>query len=467
MQKKLIEWIKKQKLIVPGDLILAACSGGPDSVALVHLLAGLRPIFSFKLAVAHVNHLLRGDDSFSDAEFVAEFCKKMQLDFYHTEVDVRLFASANGFSLEEAGRILRYRYLKSLAEKLGGAKIATGHHSDDQAETILLNLLRGAGSSGLSGMPINDKGGIIRPLLVFSRYEIEKYCQANQLQSRTDSTNFSTDYLRNQVRINLLPELAKHYNPGIRELLCRTASIMSEQNDFVQKSAEKLLSEVSAQSGEKTIIAVEKIKAVHIALLREFFRVLIKKKQGHLRGISFYHVEKLIKMVFSCHVGKVFRLPGGLIVQCGYQTIEIEQEHIDNENVDSDFHIELTIPGKTEIHALGLAVFAEILDCWPKENKNTVAVFDHESLSPPLYVRTRLPGDRFWPLGAPGSKKLKSFFIDHKVPATMRGDVPIICDQSGILWVAGYRQAERGKILSSTKFFLQLTIIKTGGIGSC
>jgi len=467
MRGKVVEWIEKHNLIARGDVILAACSGGPDSIALVHLLAGLRPMFSFTLAVAHVNHLLRGPDSFSDAEFVAVFCRRMGLDCYQTEIDVRSFAEQNGHSLEEAARILRYQYLQNIAANLDGAKIATGHHRDDQAETVLLNLLRGAGSMGLSGISTGTEDGIIRPFLAVNRQEIEDYCQAYQLQSRLDSTNLSADYLRNRIRLDLLPSLAADYNPAICDVLCRTACIMTEQNDFIQRSAEKLISEGTLHQGSDTVIRVDMIRNAHIALQREIFRMVIKKKQGHLRGISFYHVEKLIEMANGSQVGKIFCLPGGIIARREYQTIDMGWDHVGPEAVNVNFSVELAIPGKTEIRELGIVVLAEKVDAWRQEKKENVAVFDQAELTLPLHIRTRLPGDRFRPLGAPGNKKLKNFFIDHKVPAVIRSLIPLICDQTGILWVGGYRQAERGKVVSSTKQFLQLTIIKTGGIVSC
>ncbi len=467
MRKKVTEWIKTQNLIVPGDLVLAACSGGPDSVALVHLLADLRSLLSFTLAVVHVNHLLRGADSFADAEFVANFCKHMGLDCYKTEIDVRSFAKQDGRSLEETARILRYQYLQSLADRLGATKIATGHHRDDQAETVLLNLLRGAGSGGLRGMLPGIERRIIRPFLAVGRREIADYCQEYRLAYRLDSTNLSTDYLRNKIRLELLPMLAREYNPAISDTLCRTAAIMAEQNDFFQQAAEQLLAETTTVDGGNTVLQLTGIKKIHIALQREFFRALIKKKQGHLKGISFYHVEKLIEMVNRCQVGKMFRLPGGLLAKRGYQTIDIMMEPFAAQAAAREFIFGLTVPGKTEIKELGIAVLAETVTEWNKIKNKNVAVFDQSKLFMPLFVRTRLPGDRFWPLGASGGKKLKNFLIDHKIPADFRDSIPLICDQQGILWVGGYRQAERGKVLPSTRQFLQLTIIQTGGNISC
>lgn len=214
------KWIERHKLVGRGDVILAACSGGPDSVALVHLLAGLRQEYGFSLAAAHVNHLLRGAESDADAVFVADFCGRLGLPLYQGSVDVRAFMSETGRSLEDAARVLRYRFLRETARGLGGAKIATGHHRDDQAETVLLNLFRGAGGAGLAGIH-PAANGVIRPLLSVSRAGIEAYCRDNKLGFRTDSTNLETDYQRNYLRRELMPVLARRFNANIAATLCQ------------------------------------------------------------------------------------------------------------------------------------------------------------------------------------------------------------------------------------------------------
>ncbi|MBP1764530.1 MAG: tRNA(Ile)-lysidine synthase, partial [Firmicutes bacterium] len=267
--------------------------------------------------------------------------------------------------------------------------------------------------------------------------------------------------------LELLPMLAREYNPAISDTLCRTAAIMAEQNDFFQQAAQRLLAETTAMEDGNAIIRLNGIKNLHIALQREFFRTVIKKKQGHLKGISFYHVEKLIEMVNCCQVGKMLRLPGGLLAKRGYQTIDISMEQFVTQSADRTLIFGLTVPGKTEIKEMGIIVLTETVTEWNKISNKNVAVFDQSKLFLPLFVRARLPGDRFWPLGSTGGKKLKSFLIDHKIPADIRDSIPLICDQQGILWVGGYRQAERGKVLPSTRQYLQVTINQTGGNVSC
>lgn len=455
MLEKVKAWIDLNRLLAKNDKIVAACSGGPDSLALVHILHSLSGQYKFKIAVAHVDHMIRGEQSAADAAFVAEFCAEYGLPCYTTAVNVPEAVKASGRSLEEEAREQRYAFLRKVAADLGGAKIATGHHSDDQAETVIINLLRGAGSGGLRGMQAAN-GSIIRPLLTVSRREIEAYCQQYRLTPRLDITNFETDFLRNRVRLQLLPLLEKEYNPSIKDTILRTAAVVGEQYDYIYKSARQLWPEVvSAEQGTYSVDC-QKLLNQHIALQRELLRLTVEKKQGNLKGITFYHVERLVIMAKNAAVGSVIELPGRLLVKKGYHELLVGwKPMITAEPVPVT---NLAIPGTTCIEQLALKVTAEIFSARPEKHGRQVGVFDWQSLELPLYVRTRLPGDRFKPLGLKGTKKLKDFFIDAKIPQEERDNILLVCDEEGIIWVPGYRKSERGKVTDSTTQFLQLTI---------
>ncbi|NLP40601.1 MAG: tRNA lysidine(34) synthetase TilS [Veillonellaceae bacterium] len=455
MLEKIKGWIDKNRLLTKEDKIVAACSGGPDSLALVHILNILSVQYKFQLVVAHVDHMIRGEQSAADAAFVADFCAEYNLPFYKTSIDVPQYAKASGRSLEEEARERRYDFLRKVAVTVGGAKIATGHHADDQAETVLINLLRGAGSGGLRGMQAAN-GGIIRPLLAVSRSEIEAYCFQNQLSPRTDITNFETDFLRNRVRLQLVPLLEKEYNPAIKDTLFRTAAVIGEQHDYINKAAEQLWpATVTADQGTYSIDC-RKLLSQHIALQRELLRLTVEKKQGNLKGITFSHVERLIMMAKNAAVGNIVELPGRLLVKKGYHELLVGwKPKIAVATVPTT---NLTIPGITYIEQLAVKITAEICSTRPEKQGGQVGVFDWRSLEAPLYVRTRLPGDRFEPLGLKGTKKLKDFFIDAKVPQEERDSILLVCDKGGIIWVTGYRQAERGRVIRTTTQFLQLTI---------
>jgi len=466
MLTKVRSVIEKYKLVAGGDSVLVACSGGPDSLALVHIFYQLRADYNINLAVAHVNHMLRGSESDADAAFVAEFCARLDLPYFQTSVDVPGYVAGYGFSTEEAARILRYRYLRQIAKQLGGAKIAVGHHQDDQAETILLNLFRGAGSAGLTGMkPARDE--IIRPLLMVSRQEIDDYCHSHDLLPRLDSTNLKSDYSRNYLRIELMPLIKRRFNANISETLARTALLVSDEHEFIATQADKLWPEVVQESsGEDVNIDCLQLNSLHSALRREIFRKAIAKKRGDLKGITFFHVERLIELALNGSVGSVIELPGKLVARKGYRQVVLTAAlpAVPSPGIPAPGS-ELKVPGVTILPALGLIVTARLFDVRPMEEEGVTATFPCAGLVPPLYVRTRQDGDRFWPAGSVGGKKLKSFFIDNKIPRENRDQIPIFCDQRGIFWVGGYRRAERTESGGDSNCFLELTIT-TGGLTS-
>ena len=460
MLDKVKTWINNYQLIKPGSRILAACSGGPDSLALVHILHRLKAEYGFSVAVAHVNHMLRPEAA-EEAEFVEAFATSLGLTCSVTNINVLAYSKANKISSqEEAARLLRYQYLRRIAAEWGGAQIATGHHRDDQVETVLLNFLRGAGSGGLRGMkPLN--GDVMRPLLAVSRPEIEAYCEEQGLQPRHDSTNFTTEYRRNRIRLELLPALEESYNPAIREAIWRLASLVGAEHDYICGEAAKLWGKV-ATAGDSITIESQGLAALPVALQRELIRQAIEKKRGALTGISFEHVEKLLTMVLSSGtVGSLLTLPGGLIARKTYTGLVVENgvlyqpQPVPAKRVEP---VALVVPGSTTIGSS--TIVAELVTALPLKKGENTAVFDLEKLILPLIVRSRLPGDRFRPRGLNGSKKLKNFLIDHKVPEAVRDDVPIVVDQQEIIWVAGYRQSEHGRIGETTKKILQLSITK-------
>ena len=449
-------WVTSHALIMPGDRILAACSGGPDSLALVHILNRLKKEYSFSLAVACVNHMFRPEAA-EEAEYVAAFSASLGLESFVTAINVSAYAAANKMSAQEAGRLLRYQYLRSVTAEWGGAKIATGHHRDDQVETVLINLLRGAGSGGLRGIQ-PENGGIIRPLLAVSRRDIEDYCIEYGLKPRYDSSNSKTTYLRNRVRLKLLPTLEADYNPAIREALWRLSELAGDEHDYLSREAARLWGTV-AVAGAKVAIDSKALAGLHKALQRELIRQAIEKKRGALTGISYGHVEKLLTMALSGTVGSLLPLPGGLIAVKTYEGLELADNAPDQQHtslVQGFEPAEVVVPGITTVG--GMKILAEIVTGPPPKHGRDTGLFDLEQLSLPLTVRARQPGDRFRPLGLGGSKKLKEFFIDNKVPEPERDSVPLIVDQQGILWVAGYRQSEHGRITENTQKILKLVI---------
>lgn len=460
MLEKIKKYCERHQLLETGDMVLIACSGGSDSLALAEVLLALREHFGLILAVGHVNHMFRGVESDGDACFVATFCAERGLPYYETKVDVPAYCETHRLSKEEGARVVRYAFLRETAKMLGGAKIATGHHRDDQAETVLMHLIRGAGSGGIGGIPARNQE-IIRPLLAVSREEIERYCEDKRLMPRTDSTNFETDYVRNRIRLNLLPEMAAHYNPVIKDALCRTAELVSTEHAFVRENAANIWNAVIVAAEKKIIFRRDELSGLHPALKRELARMAIESLQGNLKGIGFDHVESLLRFCDSGKVGALLELPGNLILRCGYRTAELFfREALIHGTRVGETETLLYLPGLTKVPQCGISIKAALLERYERPMNKWTTIFDPARLLLPLYVRQRRDGDRFQPDGMHGTKKLKDFLIDMKVERGKRDTIPLVCDQAGILWVGGYRRSRRGAVTEGSTKFLQLAIVE-------
>ena len=444
------QWISQHKLIASGDKVLTACSGGPDSLALLDVLHRLSGELDFVLAVAHVNHGLRGAESDADAEFVAAFSRSQGLPFFVGELELGSKGKPAGLSPEEAARVGRYEFLRRTADEWGGALIATGHHQDDQAETFLLHLLRGSGSRGLGGIR-PAAGGIVRPLLGMSRADIEAYCKERLLQPRQDSSNFKTDFLRNSIRLELLPQLARTYNPSIARTLVRTAGILSDESDFIRQAASAAFRGVVNGDAPKFQILVERFAAEHPAVRRDILLQLLEKLKGDLKGIQSVHVEGLMALIIGGETGKQLSLPASIQAKKSYGTVVVGIFFAEKKTFPGS--VELNFPGITRLDSWGIEIALSERPVLPVEefSGRERAIFDRTGLTPPFFVRARQDGDRFQPFGVSGQQKLKQFLIDKKIPRDLREAIPLLCDQQGIIWVVGYRQTERGRISATTR----------------
>jgi tRNA(Ile)-lysidine synthase len=470
IRAKVRDWVKRHGLLPQGENILAACSGGPDSLALVDLLAEFHQVGDIRLFVAHFNHCLRGDASSQDADFVRRFCAERSLDFFSGSADLPALLRVQGGSLEELARSMRYRFLREVAARIGGALIATGHHRDDQAETVLLNLIRGSGSRGLAAMQ-PFRGDVVRPLLCLDRSEIEAYCGQRDLRPRTDESNADVDFLRNRLRHELLPVLKNRYNPAVVDTLCRTASILTDEQDFLRCQASEVLPRVVTWFEWGCRIDAEAFCRMHVAMQRELLRQLLEQLRGDARGLGFVHIEQIRQLFLREHGGRRISMPGMWQARKNYQELIIEKLESDSMKNGASAEVQpsppvlLECPGETLVPEFGAIIRCARL---PAGGLTTdvsgpcKAVFDCSALQFPLYVRRRLPGDVFFPLGAPGSRKLKKMLIDLKVPAEKRERLPLICDEKGILWVAGLRRSERGKVDETSRdlLVLELTTIE-------
>ncbi len=465
IRNKVREWTMRHKLLPAGANIVAACSGGPDSLALVDLLSGLCTETGCRLVVAHVDHGLRGDDSRLDAEFVRQFCRDRELPFFCGQVDVTGVIRQQGGSLEEVARHLRYEYLRQVAAQVGGAWIATGHHQDDQAETLLLNLLRGSGGSGLGAMRPRQ-GDVIRPLLCLTRVEIEDYCRKHDLQPRFDASNRDVDFRRNRVRHELVPWLQSNFNPELTQTLCRTAEILAAEQSFLQDYAEARIADCVVATGRGYRLDGQAFVDLPEAVQRNLLRNLLTKLRGDVRGIGFMHVEQIRRLFLRKRGTGRLDLPGKFQARRCYRNVYLETLPDSEPRKPAakalTVSLPLVCPGDTALPGLGIVLRCTVHPAHgslpPGLGPHRVA-FDRERVQEPLIVRRRQPGDLFRPLGAPGVRKLKELLIDLKIPRELRDSMPLICDAAGILWVAGCRRSERAGLSADTREYIMLEMV--------
>lgn len=456
---RVLEYIKKFNMIESGDKIVVGVSGGADSLALLHILNEIKNLFPLELVVAHVHHGLRGKEADSDAEFVEGICRDWQIPFYIKKADVRKLASSWGLSEEEAGRKVRYDFFEDLLKEIGGQKIALAHHRDDQAETILYNLIRGTGLKGLQGMKPVREGKIIRPLLQISRRQIEAYCREKNLKYRVDSTNEEIVYTRNRIRNVLIPYIQKNFNPNFSDSLVRMGDIIREEEEFLSQYSNQQFDKWAVASDGEVKIPIDFFSSSPKAVSRRIIRLAIGKLAKSMADISFAHIEEVLNMALYSSTGSTLDLPGTLKAKIDYEALVIFDA---KENFDiPPFQYPISIPGKLYIKELELEIVCQQVEKPDVLNKGIWCIYvDKDKIQGSLAVRNRRDGDRFQPLGMNGSKKLKDYFIDRKVPRSERDAIPLVVDGNNIIWVAGHQINENYKVTRNTKNILQLKIIK-------
>lgn len=445
--EKFLKTIKKYSMISKGDRILIALSGGPDSVALLYSLAFIREKYSLDLYSIHINHRIRGEEADRDEEFSVFISNKFNIPCAVVKIDVPAKAKELKISEELAGRQVRYDEFQKYAFKINASKVATAHHADDRTETIFMRIIRGTGSIGFSGILPVRENFYIRPLLDISKSEILSLLSAENLSFCEDKTNRSSDYFRNKIRNELIP-IIKDCNPNINKTISDMASILSEEGDFISTVAKREFLSVSHEKEDKIYLDLEKIKKLHIALLRSLIKITLLKICS---DIDFDSCESVISLIDS-EVGKKIVLKDVEVFR-DYDSLIFS--HRRNNKEDNIFYEKIFENGLF-VDSAGIAFYSNILTVLPDciLEGGMTAVFDYDKISFPIYIRFRKNGDYFIPFGMKGKKKLKDFFSDEKVPLNLREKVPLLVDSSSkILWVTGYRISNLVKVTDSTKKF--------------
>lgn len=461
--------IYKYRLLERGDRVLVAVSGGADSIALLYTLYSLADEWGLLLRIAYLNHLIRPDRSFADALFVQKIAHGLNLPYTIASIDCLAYQKEKRLSLQTAAREVRYRFFRQTAQNLKFNKIALGHTADDQAETILMRLLRGTGLKGLSGIPpIREENFFfyIRPLLETTRQEIEDFLTRQQINYITDPSNLQPVYFRNKLRLELLPEIKKGYNPNIVNTLTRLAEVFREEEGLLEDLSQQLLPGLILEKDPTTNIILDKqrLLELHPALQRRVLRQAIKELHRGQYGIPSLHTFGLVRMITRDNPESTFiHLPGGLMVESNKHRIIIRWK--ERPLLFPLPEKELQVPGSNHLPDYGLTFNTTIRrreDIRLQEAKDNpfIALLDYHKLNFPLKIRTRNIGDRFWPLGMQGSKKLKEFFIDRRIPRDKRGRIPLVVSGEEIVWVVGHQISDKPKITPATTTVLEIRVLK-------
>jgi tRNA(Ile)-lysidine synthase len=457
--------IRRQGLMPAGARVLVALSGGGDSVALLLVLQSLHDQGEIVLVgAAHLNHQLRAEAD-EDEAFCRRLVQRCGLAFVSERVDVAALARQEKRSIEDAARRARYAFLVRAADEVEADFIATGHTRDDQAETFLLRILRGAGTRGLGGIRPRN-GRVIRPLLDVTRDDLRACVAAHGEQFREDASNMDVRIPRNRVRHELMPLLQSRFSAAVVDILAREAELARRDEDFLQRQAIDLARRiVLSENASEIRMAAAALDGAHPALSSRVARLTLERFSSG-RAIGFEHVDSLLGLARRQSDGAI-ALPGQDALRLGTEVV-LRPARRGPGAIASSFAFPLSIPG--EVQAVGWAIAAanagRSAASRPWAGRGTEVGIPVKSLSLPLAVRNRRPGDRFRPLGSPGKRKLQDFFVDRKVPRAQRDVLPLVVDaQDRIVWVPGQAVAEEFKVSDPSQAVILLSLRRLGGQG--
>ncbi len=452
--EKTSQYITHQGLISPGDAVIVAVSGGPDSMALLDVLCRLLPQGHFTLAAAHLNHQLRPEAE-EEKQFVRQRCRDYNLPCYIRQVDVKKVAREEKKGLEEAARECRYAFFRDLMVRPGAQRVATAHHRNDQAEGVLFNLLRGAGVKGLRGM-LPAQGPFIRPFLCLNREEIALYLKERSLPFCIDASNTDIRFTRNRIRHRLLPFLEQEFNPRTVDILNQLSDIARQENDYLEAECARIWSLVLQEEDQNTLcLDAEQLKKLHPALQRRLLLQALELTGGE-GGWSLGDVERARALLEKDGSNKQLHPGKGITVRKSYRSL-VFQKQVEETR---PFSYQVPIPGNIFVSELG-ETFSFTVQAGPGD-MNTPGgelYLDYDRLPPELLLRSRQSGDRLQPRGMSGHKKLKDLFIDMKLTREERERVPVLASPGGEIYaLLGLRvaapaavQADTGRVLVSKR----------------
>ena len=437
-----VKGVKRQGFFHPGQRVGVAVSGGPDSVLLLHFMKDLALEWGITLAVVHFNHHLRGAESEADESFVRKLADSMGIAFILGEAEVARVAREKKQNLEATGRELRYRFFFSLVEQGRLDKVVTAHTANDQAETVLLRLLRGAGTRGLGGIHPVLEGKVARPFLDLTREEITRELEARKVECRLDSTNLDSRLRRNKIRLELLPLLEKQFNPAIIPLLKNHADRARDEEAFLEQQADEFSRPWRLREGAEEKIPVAALRGFAPAIQRLVLRRMLHSAAEGLRGVTYSHIERLLRFATCSQSGRCLALPGGAVARKEFDWLILGLQPISTR--DDAYNYPVEVPGEVGVPALGSTFGFKIVELQglPEEyNKVAGSAIDPQKLRQGLFLRSWRAGDQFWPSGSRELRKLKELFRLRKIPLRQRRLWPVLECGKQIVWVRGYPPA--------------------------
>lgn len=445
--KKVKNTIEEYQMIKEGETVLVALSGGADSVCLTHVLSKLGNEMNFRICAAHLNHGIRGEEAKNDENFAKNFCRENGIKIFSKTVDVPYVAETEGLTVEEAGRKERYAFFNEVCPKNG--KIATAHNRDDVAETVLMRIIRGTGIDGLTGIKFVREDNVIRPLLNVSRKEIEGYLKEAKIGFCTDSTNSDNNYTRNKIRNELIPYLEENFNPNISESLVNLSKNAVCDSEFLNSYAKRLYKSLGSPMPNRkpVVLHIESLEMVDKAIMSRLIMTATKEKMGEDFHLEKKHVEDILRLK-NKETGAMMCFPKGLTVTVKYGWLEFKNENQtdikDAERYfDKDYMVEIEPGNGYKIEGSEGTVYVKRVVLSEYKKSAGDILLDESKISAPIVLRNRRKGDFMAVFSDGRSKKIKSIFIDMKIPREKRDDIPLVCCGSEVLAIVGGRVSQR------------------------
>ncbi|MDT8862663.1 tRNA lysidine(34) synthetase TilS [Alkalihalobacillus sp. MEB130] len=462
MKQDVHKFMNRHQLLQPYNLIIVAVSGGPDSMALLHYLWIMRDKYEIKVAACHVHHQLRGVEADEDADYVERFCEERGIPFHQKRVNVKAYAAKHNLGTQVAARELRYRFFEELLQQYPNSAVATGHHGDDQVETVLMKMARGSLPLYTYGIPVKrqmGEGAIIRPLLGITKDEIEQYCIEAFIHPRRDSSNNSSTYTRNRFRQEVLP-FFKNENPVVHTHMQRKTEWETDDHDLLMKMAHNAQSNIIMKKSERNVtISRNSLLEVAVPLQRRVIHLILNYLYGKNSPlVTSIHIEQVLDMLYQMNPSARLDFPGAITILREYDLCHFRKE--DQAKKKEEKVQALPVPGT-------ISTTTWIIESYVTEEPDIVEednqiVLDYDGISQPLVVRNKQPSDRMACRGMKGTKKVGRLFIDRKISLHERSQWPIIVDSSGeILWVPFLHRSKVGHVGHDTKKRLVLTCFRS------